>query len=87
MSNLVYTSVIKTSFIYVFLVGVFEEKARLLPWLVFFVSSTRSVHFLCTVHLYHMYLVVNFERIQSLEHGIQNHSKAEGSPLPNFSAL
>ena len=28
-----------------FLVGVFEENARLLQWLVFFVSSTRSVHF------------------------------------------
>ena len=32
----------------VFLVGVFEEKARLLQWLVFFVSSTRSVHFFCS---------------------------------------
>ena len=31
-----------------FLVGVFEEKARLLQWLVFFVSSTRSVHFFCS---------------------------------------
>ena len=30
-----------------FLVDVFEEKARLLQWL-FFVSSTRSVHFFCS---------------------------------------
>ena len=29
-----------------FIVGVFEENARLLQWLVFFVSSTRSIHFL-----------------------------------------
>ena len=28
-----------------FLVGAFEENARLLQWLVFFVSSTRSVYF------------------------------------------
>ena len=46
-------------------VGVFEEKARLLQWLVFFVSSTRSVQFLCIMHFYHMYLVLHFERIQS----------------------
>ena len=32
--------------------GVFEENARLLQWLVFFVSSTRSVHFL--VHLFNI---------------------------------
>ena len=31
-----------------FLVGVFEEKARLLV-AIFFVSSTRSVHFLCII--------------------------------------
>ena len=35
-----------------FLVGVFEENARLLQWLVFFVSSTRSVHFF--VHLFNI---------------------------------
>ena len=29
----------------VILVGIIEENARLLQWLVFFVSSTRSVHF------------------------------------------
>ena len=37
-----------TLFLQVFLVGVFEEKARLLEWLVFFVSSTLSVHFFCS---------------------------------------
>ena len=31
-----------------FLVGVFEENARLSQWLVFFVSSTQSVHFFCS---------------------------------------
>ena len=36
-----------------FLAGVFEENARLLQWLLFIVSSMRSVHFLCTVHFYH----------------------------------
>ena len=35
-----------------FLVGVFEENARLLQWLVFFVSSTRSVNFF--VHLFNI---------------------------------
>ena len=33
----------------VFLIGVFEENARLLQWLVFFVSSTRSVHLFCSI--------------------------------------
>ena len=33
-----------------FLAGVLEEKARLLQWLVFFVSSPRAVHFF--VHLF-----------------------------------
>ena len=36
----------------VILVGVFEENTRLLQWLVFFVSSTRSVHFF--VHLFNI---------------------------------
>ena len=45
-----------------FLVGVFEEN----PDRFFFVSSTRSVHFLCIMHFYHMYLVFHFQRIQNL---------------------
>ena len=49
-----------------FLVGVFEENARLLQWLDFFVSSTRSVSFLCIMHFYHEYLVLHFERIPNL---------------------
>ena len=35
-----------------FLVGVFEENALLLQWLVFFVSSTRSVHFFSLFRLF-----------------------------------
>ena len=44
----------------------FLRKSRLLQWLVFFVSSMRSVHFLCIMHFYHMYLVLHFQHIQCL---------------------
>ena len=36
----------------------FRRNTRLLQWLVFFVSSTRSVHFLYIMHYYLMYLYV-----------------------------
>ena len=39
----------------------------------FFVSSTRSVHFLCIMHFYHMYLVLHFQR---------NASKACNKAIP-----
>ena len=68
-----------------FSVGVFEETARLLQWLVFSVSSRRLFHILCTVQLRHKSLVLDFERIQSIYHEIQNpYSKAETSPFPLF---
>ena len=39
------------------------------------------------MHFYHMYLVLHFQRIQSLLHEIKSHSKAKGSPFPLFSTL
>ena len=44
-------------------------------------------HFLCTVYFYQKYLVLNFERILSFEHKIQNHCRAEGPPFQFFGTM
>ena len=53
-----------------FLNGVFEEKARLLQWVVFFVSSTRSVHFcaLCTFIIRYFVLVLNASKALGMKY-------------------
>ena len=66
----------------VLLVGVSEEKARLLQWLNFFVSSTRSVHFLCIVHFDHKYLVLDFERF--VRHFFENFLMSQKVSLQFF---
>ena len=72
-----------------FLVSAFRVKrARLLLWLVFFFffrqtkELTPFVPFF--VHCTLLLKVLDGERIQSISHEIQNHSKAEGSPFPIF---
>ena len=51
-----------------FLVGAFQVKsAQPLQWLVFFRQTTDCLYtFLCTVHFYQEYLILDFEHIQSL---------------------
>ena len=71
------------SFSYLFLWLALSKKKHDFTVDGFSVSSTRSVHFLCTVYFYHKYLVLHFERIQSL-HGIQNHSKQKGPRFSRF---
>ena len=85
----------------VLIVGVFEKKARLLQWLVFFVSSTRSVHFFCSfVQLLGREVNPDFlgsEKQESVGSSLAlNHKlfmlpkvegRPKGSPIAFFSAL
>ena len=71
---------------FLFLVGVFEENAQLLQWLVFFVSSTRSVHFF--VHLFN---IRHLDNIRNSKTGSPHYAtflkffgSTKGSPLRLF---